>query len=244
MNERHESSICNIDWLLTSKGLLDFHVAPSEYYPMIHKLAEYWKVERYIFPEKPKWPILLVFKEIHMFWWRKVRNDNIRWFMSIRDSIDFIASEWWDGEFAHVGHFSWNSMEDFDKHLTESYYPISTEAIEEYYKDSLDICWVDLKLDELENVIEGFSKLKTASDIRKYDREVAINPRNKIWLENISKLLQKKRWVSARNIVPIFAWWEHVSDLISQARKRWFQWVITFESRHYAEAIKKLNSPK
>lgn len=246
MSERNESSVCFFDWLPSTR-LADFHMLPQDYYPVIHKLTEYWKVERTLFPENKIWPILLIFKEFHKFWWRRIRNDNIHWFMAIRDSVDFITSEWKDLEFVHEWYFQWSWIADFDKHLAESYYGLSTEAIEEYYKDSMDTCWVDLKIAELEKVIEGFSNLKTRNDIRKYDREVAINPRNKLWLENIRKILKQnkdKKWNNAKNIVPIFAWWDHVNDLIMQARKKWFQWVITFESNRYAEMVRKLDNPK
>lgn len=236
MSETNNSSVCNIEQS-DSVDISRFNVAPGEYFPVIHKLSEFWKTQINIFPENAEWPILLIFKEIHSFWWQKIRDDNIRWFMAIRESVDFITTEWGATEFTELWYFSWGSSQEFIDYLKRGYYGIASEAIEDYYKKSLDTCWIDLNTDELDRMIEWFSRLKTREEKEEFDKNIVINPRNTLWLENISKILKKNgdiKWKNAKGIVPIFAWWDHTDNLMSQAKERWFKWAIIFESNDYA----------
>lgn len=239
-----KSKGCFIEVPKKREVLEKFNTSLEHFYKLVEWLDWYWKTEHKFFKENPSWPVLVIFKEVHND--NTVKRENFEAFIPFRDYFNFLATEWTDKEVIwnnDIVGLQWDVAKTVD-FILWGFSSFSSVALEGFYVDNLNTCWVDLSWLELKklsalNAIPNIAKEKWLSFEDALDYwyknwyKYVIENRNKLWLQNMKNILLSWNNINWKNFIPIIAWWAHAEDLSSQAKNFWFKWVIIFTPKSY-----------
>jgi len=234
---------------LNYNNLSDYNVEKKDYNQLVSNLSEGWKVESKIFDENKKWPILVIFREIHSDKWVKISNLNS--FLQNYQYFNFVASEWDDREISLImSNPNLNEQEKYNlvvENINSWAFKISSEAVEGFFWNEIKTYWVEssrqefIKLQQKSLLLHRQWKTnpKIEEKSEEFKNKCLINYRNKVFLNKTSvkiKFWDNNLW---KNFIPIIVWGDHAEWLAKKAEKSWFKWYIVFTPNWYTELPKK-----
>ncbi len=228
------------------QDLDQFDINRADFIDVIRWLSQYWKTSELI-REDLRGPVLVIFRERHNN--NESKKENFLAFKDLKNYFNFLWTEWGNAElvwpwFAALG-VKVEQMVEFI--LGKGNYNFSSEAIEDYYGQSVDTYWVDLpaekvwelrkKAIELAYAIPS-AWLRDIPEQKDKKREIVervfdeyltqiIRVRNSLWIENTINILIK-RWNNGywKNFIALVSGYEHADDLWKQAIEAGFKWYI------------------
>ncbi len=241
---------CFIDSTKKPREIEKFNALNQDFSKLVEWLDWFWKTEYKLFKENLNWPVLVIFQELHND--DNVKKENFETFIKFREYFNFLATEGADYELnPQVSQLQWD-IKNTVNFILWWFTSLSSVALEEYYWDSLNTCWVDLshegfkeldrkkwgsslgKIDNNTSIDEMFSRME--SRLKKLDEHIewaVVRDRNNLWLQNMKNILITWNNSDWKNFIPIIAGWAHAQDLSEQAKKFWFKWVIIFTPKSY-----------
>lgn len=235
---------CYIDTSNQSNQMEKYNASNQDFSKLVEWLDWFWKTEYKFFKENPNWPVLVIFREDHKA--INVKKENFEVFLQFKNYFNFLATEWTNKEvvwYNEITQLQWDVKKSVD-FILWGLASFSSVAIEEYYWNEINTCWVDLSWNEIKKlsalkVIPNIAKEKWLSFedaldywYKNWDKYV-IEKRNKLWLQNIKNILITWNNTDWKNFIPIIAWWAHAQDLSEQAKDFWFKGVIIFTPKSY-----------